>query len=81
MTELLLVVSNRLPVTVKASGDSVDVRPSVGGLATGLRGLHERRESLWIGWSGMEGPLAEPAERELQERLAAQRLVSVPMSA
>ena len=81
MTELLLVVSNRLPVTVKANGDTVDVMPSVGGLATGLRGLHDRRESLWIGWSGMEGPLSEPAERELQERLVAQRLVAVPMSA
>ena len=81
MTGFLLVVSNRLPVTVKASGDSVEVTPSVGGLATGLRGLHEQQESLWIGWTGVEGELTPAAEQAMQERLAAQRLVAVPMSA
>ena len=34
----LLIVSNRLPVTVKAEGVGPSVTPSAGGLATGMRG-------------------------------------------
>jgi trehalose 6-phosphate synthase/phosphatase len=29
------------------------LRRSSGGLATGLRGVHERANSLWIGWTGL----------------------------
>ena len=42
----LLIVSNRLPVTVKAELGEVRVVPSAGGLATGLRGPHERSNGL-----------------------------------
>ncbi len=48
----LLIVSNRLPVTVSASGNKVQVAPSAGGLATGLKGPHESSDGLWIGWPG-----------------------------
>ena len=34
----LIIVSNRLPVTVHARDGRAVVRPSAGGLATGLRG-------------------------------------------
>lgn len=45
-TGRLLVVSNRLPVTVAAHGAAVAITPSVGGLATGLRGAHERTHDV-----------------------------------
>jgi len=81
-TGRLLVVSNRLPVTVTGDGDSFDITPSAGGLATGLRGLHDLRENVWIGWTGMDGAqLAPSAERGLREQLTALGLVSVPLSA
>ena len=48
----LLIVSNRLPVTVKLERGDFTITRSVGGLATGLRGPHEQTDSLWIGWPG-----------------------------
>src|SRR5437016_6153746 len=48
----LLIVSNRLPVTVKLDHGEIVVTQSAGGLATGLRGPHQRSESLWLGWPG-----------------------------
>ncbi len=72
-----LVVSNRLPVTVHAEGGTLEIRPSVGGLATGLQAVHERSGGLWIGWPGISGPL----ERSLVRRLVEQRLVGVELSA
>ena len=52
MTNRLLIVSNRLPVTVKSERGKISVTKSIGGLATGLRGPHESGESLWVGWPG-----------------------------
>jgi trehalose 6-phosphate synthase/phosphatase len=48
----LITVSNRLPVTVSVDGERVAVKPSTGGLATGLRRVDLGDGSLWIGWSG-----------------------------
>jgi len=77
----VLIVSNRLPVTVRADADGVDVQPSVGGVATGLLGPHERSGGLWIGWSGLVEPLPEKDAAALAERLEAMRLVQVPLTA
>jgi len=50
----ILIVSNRLPVTVvKKNKDEIDFIPSVGGLATGMSSFHKTNECLWIGWSGI----------------------------
>ncbi|MCZ2108473.1 MAG: bifunctional alpha,alpha-trehalose-phosphate synthase (UDP-forming)/trehalose-phosphatase [Dehalococcoidia bacterium] len=49
----IVLVSNRLPMTVtRREGDGFDVRPSTGGLASGLRGIHERMGGSWVGWPG-----------------------------
>jgi trehalose 6-phosphate synthase/phosphatase len=48
----LLIVSNRLPITVKLQHGDVVITPSSGGLATGLSGPHLQNDSLWIGWPG-----------------------------
>ena len=37
-----LIVSNRLPITVRVDGDETRIESSVGGLATGLRRVPER---------------------------------------
>ncbi|HET6349414.1 MAG TPA: bifunctional alpha,alpha-trehalose-phosphate synthase (UDP-forming)/trehalose-phosphatase, partial [Candidatus Krumholzibacteria bacterium] len=62
----LLIVSNRLPVTVESDGDKLAFQPSVGGLASGLGSYldstAQRPETLWIGWPG----LAIPREQEVQ---------------
>jgi trehalose 6-phosphate synthase/phosphatase len=77
----VLIVANRLPVTVKATDSGVDVQRSAGGLATGLLRPHEQSGGLWIGWSGAPEELTADQQSGLDEQLAAMRLVSVPLTA
>lgn len=48
----LVLVSNRLPVTVETDGAACTVKPSAGGLATALWPMHEEGEGVWAGWPG-----------------------------
>lgn len=76
----LILVSNRLPVTVSVEGGSVRVQRSMGGLATGLAGPHERTGGVWIGWPG-SFERATPDERAAIDRgLREQRLLPVELS-
>jgi trehalose 6-phosphate synthase/phosphatase len=78
----VLIVANRLPVTVHATEAGMDVQKSSGGLATGLLRPHEQSGGLWIGWSGApEDELSETQRAALNEQLGAMRLVSVPLTA
>lgn len=65
----ILLVSNRLPVTVNVQGGQVSITPSSGGLATGLRGPHEKSGGLWIGWPGDVSELSPAQRKELDQRL------------
>ncbi len=76
----VLIVANRLPITVKVTETGVDVQRSSGGLATGLQGPHEQSDGLWIGWSGASEELAPERQAELDARLGQMRLVPVPLS-
>jgi trehalose 6-phosphate synthase/phosphatase len=74
-SERLLIVSNRLPVTATLVDGRVEMRPSSGGLATGLTPWHESSNGLWIGWPG-DAHDADPTERAaLDEELNARRIV------
>jgi trehalose 6-phosphate synthase/phosphatase len=77
----LLLVSNRLPVTVKADKDGVSVVRSAGGLATGLRGPHERSGGVWIGWPGEVSRLTEAQRSSVEAQLAELRCVPLHLSA
>jgi trehalose 6-phosphate synthase/phosphatase len=57
------------------------VQKSSGGLATGLLRVHEQSGGLWVGWSGAADDLTESQQAELDQQLAAMRLVAVPLSA
>ncbi|MCJ1357919.1 MAG: Trehalose-6-P synthase/phosphatase complex synthase subunit [Icmadophila ericetorum] len=53
----LLLISNRLPITIKRSEDgSYDFSMSSGGLVTGLSGLSKSTTFQWYGWPGLEVP-------------------------
>lgn len=56
MTEgKVLVVSNRLPVTITRKSDGTyDYSMSSGGLVTALQGLKKSTEFQWLGWPGLE---------------------------
>jgi trehalose 6-phosphate synthase/phosphatase len=77
----LLLVSNRLPVTVKAEKDHVSVVRSPGGLATGLSRPHERSGGVWIGWPGDVSRLSGPQRAEVESQLSALRCVPLYLSA
>ncbi|KAG9232343.1 alpha,alpha-trehalose-phosphate synthase [Amylocarpus encephaloides] len=58
----LLLVSNRLPITIKRSDDGTYAfSMSSGGLVTGLSGLSKSTTFQWYGWPGLEVPDAETA--------------------
>ena len=59
----LLLVSNRLPITIKRSNDGkYDFSMSSGGLVTGLSGLSKTTTFQWYGWPGLEIPDGEVNE-------------------
>src|SRR5215210_7870962 len=77
----VIIVANRLPVTVSPTDSGVEVQKSTGGLATGLLRPHEQSGGLWIGWSGTpQNELSEQQQAALEEQLAGMRLVPVPLS-
>ncbi|KAG6048883.1 hypothetical protein E4U17_007010 [Claviceps sp. LM77 group G4] len=56
----LLLLSNRLPITIKRSDDgSYTFSMSSGGLVTGLSGLSKTTSFQWYGWPGLEVPVNE----------------------
>lgn len=56
----LLLISNRLPITIKRSDDGqYSFSMSSGGLVTGLSGLSKTTSFQWYGWPGLEVPDAE----------------------
>lgn len=56
----LLLVSNRLPITIKRSGEGdFEFKVSSGGLVTGLSGLSKSTKFQWYGWPGLEIPEEE----------------------
>lgn len=76
-----IIVSNRLPLSLTINSDEVTAKPSVGGLATGLKSVHRDGNGLWIGWSGLinseiTGPLVPKIEKALEKQKCASVLLS-----
>lgn len=57
----IIIVSNRLPITIDRKDGELIYHPSAGGLATGLGSLDESIEKIWVGWVGK--PIEDPEER------------------
>ena len=65
-----IIISNRLPLQINITEDqTLEVTPSVGGLATGLKSFHQEGDSIWIGWTGMA---AEDVPEDLQQKVDAE---------
>jgi len=63
----LLLVSNRLPITIKRSEEGkYDFSMSSGGLVSGLSGLSKSTTFQWYGWPGLEVPEDEIATLKTQ---------------
>lgn len=77
----VIVVSNRLPVTVGHQSGRLVLRHSAGGVATGLASLRSSNPSVWVGWPGIDLPASGRDDREwVEHELAAQDCVPVYLS-
>ncbi|MBX6423920.1 bifunctional alpha,alpha-trehalose-phosphate synthase (UDP-forming)/trehalose-phosphatase [Thermosulfurimonas sp. F29] len=64
-----VVVSNRLPVTLRREGEGFTLKPSVGGLATALSSVIPKEEACWVGWPGLSSEELAGHETWLAENL------------
>ncbi|MBZ9787345.1 bifunctional alpha,alpha-trehalose-phosphate synthase (UDP-forming)/trehalose-phosphatase [Psychroflexus sp. CAK57W] len=76
-----IIVSNRLPLQVRIENDQIEVTPSVGGLATGLKSVHKEGNGLWVGWSGItEEELTPELENKISKAVTKAQCVSVNLT-
>src|SRR5262245_6530668 len=75
-----LIVSNRLPVTVKRGETGLTLERSSGGLATGLRSVHEQADGLGFGWTGLSDTLSDAEREQLEGHCRKLRLCPVALS-
>ena len=76
-----IIISNRLPLQISLEDNNLEVTPSVGGLATGLKSFHKDGDSIWIGWSGLtEEEIPENLLDDVKEKARQQDCVAVNLS-
>ncbi|MFT3741367.1 MAG: bifunctional alpha,alpha-trehalose-phosphate synthase (UDP-forming)/trehalose-phosphatase [Gammaproteobacteria bacterium] len=79
MNSRMVIVSNRLPITVsKTPAGKLLIKQSSGGLVAGLGEIHQGSKALWIGHSGVFP--SDPGYSNLKAQLTEQRLISVDLS-
>src|SRR3989441_7678120 len=52
----LILVSNRLPVTVRRVGNRLEVQPNPGGVAAGPPSVHREMRARRVGWPRPDAP-------------------------
>ena len=77
----LLIVTNRLPVTVTLKPDGMELVDSPGGVATGLRQAYQASGGLWIGWPGEIARLSAADRQQLEKELAQRSIMPVFLTA
>src|SRR5680860_872879 len=76
-----IIISNRLPLQVNIQQDNIEVTPSIGGLATGLKSFHQEGDSIWIGWTGLASEeIPEHLRDEVARKVREQNCLSGPLS-
>ena len=76
-----IIVSNRLPLNLKLENDKLQVEPSVGGLATGMRSVHAEGNGIWVGWTGLSEEQMEAIDpSEVKEALKMEKCAAVPLT-
>lgn len=77
----MIIVSNRLPLNIGIENENLNIKPSVGGLATGMRSVHNTHESIWIGWTGLtEDELLPETLKKVNTAVEKENCIGVPLS-
>lgn len=77
MMEKIIMVSNRLPLTVSKKAGKVVYTQSPGGLATGLSSVCKNENNLWIGWPGFQPDQHNEDPESITQQLRTKNLVPV----
>lgn len=76
-----IIVSNRLPLQINLNDEKLEVVPSVGGLATGLKSVHADGNGVWIGWSGItEEELNDDLRKSVNQAVKKEKCEAVSLS-
>jgi len=76
-----IIISNRLPLQISISEEHLEVSPSVGGLATGLKSFHKDGDSIWIGWPGLkEEEIPENLKDKIQSKVKQENCIAVHLN-
>jgi len=74
----LVIVSNRLPISVRKTDGRLEYSQSMGGLATGLASYTSKPGTKWIGWPGIASDgLSVTEKAQITRRLRRQRCYPV----
>jgi trehalose 6-phosphate synthase/phosphatase len=76
----LIVVSNRLPLTLRRQDGRWTTEKSPGGLATALWPMLRKTDGLWIGWPGVPTTGDEGVEEQLQRWRGEERCAAVDLA-
>ncbi len=76
----MIIVSNRLPVSISKTGGKIKVKRSVGGLATGLGSFYKDYKSVWIGWPGIASERIRGEKTVIRELLDEENCAPVFLS-
>lgn len=74
-----IIISNRLPIQIERKKDKLIIKPSTGGLATGLNSAFDSAEILWVGWPGIV-PKDEIEKEKITSLLKPMNLLPVFLS-
>lgn len=61
----VILVSNRLPLSIIEENGKLTSKRSAGGLATAMSSIAKRQDAIWIGWPGTRQPLETSQLRSL----------------
>jgi len=76
-----IIISNRLPLQIRIDGKKPVIQPSVGGLATGMKSVHQAAESIWIGWTGLVEEEMDPTLiPEIRKAVEKEKCIPVPLT-
>lgn len=76
-----IILSNRLPLQISIENAKLEITPSIGGLATGLKSFHKDGNSIWIGWSGLtEEEIPENLKESVVKKAREQACIAVNLT-
>jgi len=75
----LIIVSNRLPIKIDIKKGQWQIKPSEGGLATGLVSFYKDQGGVWIGWPGAQIK-DNNIIKAIQQKLAEESLIPIFLS-